>query len=177
MLRAGLLESDGPALNQGRKTQNYRFLCWRELAVIPIYEPLGFSWLRPRAWLTFCFPHLQLRTLGTCREVKEVFFLGGFKDFGMPSPQVKGYWLEHLESIWAILIICAAGRLRLQSRGERQKTQSFTTSPSAENESRRCTCTILLETAGSLSLRKTDAGIQPRALWNKKRHVGGWRAP
>lgn len=79
MLRAGLLESDGPALNQGRKTQNYRFLCWRELAVIPIYEPLGFPWLRPRAWLTFCFPHLQFRTLGTCREVKEVFFWGGLK--------------------------------------------------------------------------------------------------
>lgn len=170
MLRAGLLGSprwDGPALNQGIKTKNYRVLCWRELAVIPIHELLGFPWLRTN--FLFSSPTIKNIGVGNCREVKEVFsFFFGLKILECRVHKSKAFgW-----SIWkAFEPFASLAQLEGFACSRREKDKKrFTTSPSAENESRRCTCTILLETAvlGAWVWGKRIPGFSPR-----KRHVGG----
>lgn len=155
----------------GEMDKNYSFLRWRELAVIPVYELVRFPWLRSCAWLAFCFPHLQLGTLGTWREVKEVVFFFGIKVLEWRVHEWKTIGLEHLESIWAVLIISTAGRLCFQfggggGRGRRVSPQVRQLRSKAEGAHAQNSWRL-----GVLS--RTDPGIQPQALWNRKRYIGG----
>lgn len=117
----------------------------------------------------FSSPTIKNIGAGNCREVKEVFsFFFGLKILECRVHKSKAIgW-----SIWkAFEPFSSLAQLEGFACSRREKDKKhFTTSPSAENESRRCTCTILLETAvlGVWVWGERIPGFSPR-----KRHVGG----